>query len=296
MTNGSTTARGRPLLYLIAPLLAVGTLFFAPLATLLRYSVQPAASASGGSGGVTLEHYARFFSDPFYLSSLGLTVATGVLVALLSIAVSYPLAYLFWRSSRRARAWLLVLLLSPFYVNVVVKVFGWMVLLARFGLVNSALVGVGVMTSPSDLLDTYPGLVVVLVHRCVPYMVLLIAGSMEHIDITLLESARVCGSGTSRVFRRVILPLSIPGVLAGGILAFSLTVAAFVIPLLVGGATGRQFVSVLMYQSVSVTQNWNMGAAMGAILLVASIGTIAAASRTLKSSRLGMVISENFGR
>ena len=290
------TAQGRPLLYLIAPLLAVGTLFFAPLATMLRYSVQPAASAAGGSGGLTLEHYARFFSDPFYLSSLALTIATGVLVALVTVVVSYPLAYLFWRSGRHARAWLMVLLLSPFYVNIVVKVFGWMVLLARFGLVNRALVGLGILKAPAELLDSYVGLLIVLIHRCVPFMVLVIAGSMEHIDTTLLESARVCGSGAAGVFRRVILPLSIPGVLAGGILAFSLTVAAFVIPLLVGGATGRRFVSVLMYQSVSVTQNWNLGAAMGAILLIASVATILAASRTLKGSRFGTIISENFGR
>lgn len=296
MTGRPATARGRLLLYLIAPLLSVGALFFAPLATMVRYSVQPAVSAAGGPKGLSLEHYARFFSDPFYLSSLALTIATGVLVALVTVAVAYPLAYLFWRSGRQARAWLLVLLLSPFYVNIVVKVFGWMVLLARFGLVNTALVGLGIVTAPADLLDTYIGLVVVLVHRCVPYMVLLIAGSMERIDVMLLESARVCGSGAAGVFRRVVLPLSIPGMLAGSILAFSLTVAAFVIPLLVGGATGRRFVSVLMFQSISVTQNWNLGAAMGAVLLVTSVATVAAASRTLKSSRLGTVISESFGR
>jgi putative spermidine/putrescine transport system permease protein len=259
---------------------------------MLRYSVLSA----GADGGLTLEHYGRFFTDSFYVTSLLVTLATGLLVAVLSLVLAYPAAHFYWRAGRRMKSLLLVLLLAPFYVNIVVKIFGWMVLLSRSGPVNGLLLRLGILDAPFDFLEGYSAILIMLVHRSLPFMVLLIASAMDRIDDSVLESARVCGSRPFDVFRKVLLPLSVPGMLAGGVLIFSLTVAAFVVPLLVGGSAGERFVSVLMYQNISITQNWHFGAAIGSVLLVTSILAMSLGTRLVKSTRLGRIVSDGFAQ
>ena len=256
---------------LIAPVAVVVLLFFAPLVTMARQSV------TSRDGALTFEHYARFFGDPYYLIGLLVTIGTALLVTLITLVLSYPVAYSYWRAGRRLRSVLVVLLLSPFYANVVVKVFGWMLLL------------------PTDFLNGYAAIVVVGVHRSMPFMVLLLASALSRIEPELLESARVCGASGSRVLRTVILPLSMPGVVAGGVVVFSLSVAAYVVPALVGGASRGRFLPVLMYQQITIAQNWGFGAALGIILLATSIATIAAGSRMVRSAKVGRVMGAGFG-
>jgi putative spermidine/putrescine transport system permease protein len=288
------SSRRAALAYLVAPLTVLVVLFLAPLATMVRQSVS-AAAGPGGSRGVTLGHYARFFSDSYYLSGLFITLGTAVLVTALTVVVSYPMAYTYWRASRRWRAALVILLLSPFYANVVVKVFGWMVVLARTGPVNSTLLQLGLVSAPIDFLNGYFAVVLVSVHRSLPFMVLLLAAALARIDPELLEAARVCGGNGRRVFRTVVLPLTIPGAIAGGILVFSLTVAAFVVPLLVGGGAAGRFLPVLMYQQITVAQNWAFGGAIGVVLLVTSMASIAVGDRAVRAAKLGRVVREGFG-
>ncbi len=270
--------------------------FVLPLGTMIRESVLPSAAGDAGGAVLTIAQYRRFFSDPFYLSSLGITVGTALLVVIITAIASYPMALAYSRASRGWKSLWLVLLLSPFYANIVVKVFGWMILLARFGLVNDALLATGLLAKPVDFLESYAGIVIVLVHRSLPFMVLLIAAALDGIDSSLVDSAQICGSSGLGVFRRIVLPLSVPGLLAGSVLVFSLTVATFVIPLLVGGTTGERFVSVLMYRAISVTQDWPFGAAVGTILLGTSVLTIALGTKLVKSIRLGRLVSEGFVR
>ena len=277
--------------YLLAPLTVLMVLFVAPLAVMLGQSVL----ADDETGGLTLLHYARFFGDSYYVSGLLATLGVAALVTAITVAVSYPLAYSYWRASGRGRAVLVVLLLSPFYANVVVKVFGWMVVLSRTGPLNTWLQELGVIDRPLDFMNGYVAVVCVSVHRSLPFMVLLLAGALARIDLELLEAARVCGADARRVFRTVILPLTMPGALAGGILVFSLTVAAFVVPLLLGGSAAGKFLPVLMYQQITIAQNWAFGAAIGAILLATSMTSIAVANRAVRAAKLGRIMDERFG-
>ena len=277
--------------YLLAPLTVLTVLFVVPLAAMVFQSVL----ADDGIGGFTLVHYVRFFGDSYYVSGLLATLGVATLVTAITVAVSYPLAYTYWRASRRVRAALVILLLSPFYANVVVKVFGWMVVLSRTGPLNTWLQELGFIERPLDFMDGYVAVVFVSVHRSLPFMVLLLAGALARIDPELLEAARVCGADARRVFRTAILPLTIPGALAGGILVFSLTVAAFVVPLLVGGSVAGKFLPVLMYQQITIAQNWAFGAAIGAILLATSMTSIALANRAVRAAKLGRVMAERFG-
>ena len=275
----SRLTRGHALLTL--PIVFFATFFMTPLAVMFWASVQSAADAAGSSH-FTVEQYVRLFGEPYYLESLALTFGTALLVAFLTIMLSFPVSLLYWQATARGRTLMLVLLLTPFYVNVVVKVFGWKLLVGPGGPV------------PLDLLTGYSPVVILSILRCLPFVVLLIASALEAIDEDLLSCARVCGAGGPRLFRTIVLPLSLPGVLGGGILAFSLTTASFVIPRLVGGALGAQFMPVAMYQQMAITQNWRFGAAMGVLLLVASAATLAASARLARSAKAGRVLSDAF--
>jgi putative spermidine/putrescine transport system permease protein len=277
---------------LAAPGLALVILFLVPLAIMVRESL--VVRAADGTTRASLDQYARFAGDAYYAGALVLTFATASLVAVLAIVLAYPIAVAYWRASRRIRALMLILLLAPFYANIVVTVFGWIVLLSPGGMVNGLLTASGAISSPLDLLNGYPAIVAVSIHRCLPFVVLLIASALATIDDDVLQSARVCGAGDVRVFRTIVVPLSMPGIVSSAVVAFSFTAAGFVIPRLVGGATGARFVPVLMYQQIAVTQNWRFGAALGVLLLTAAVVIVAAGMWMVKRLRAGRVLGDAF--
>ena len=285
-----STSRAATLLAL--PVLATALLLLIPLAIMAVESLV----LRGSDGRVTLsvDQYARFFSDSYYAGSLGLTLATAVLVAAVAIVLAYPVALLYWRASRRARSIMLAILLAPFYANIVVTVVGWIVLLAPGGVVNVLLIKAGAIAAPIDFLNGYAAVVFISVHRCLPFVVLLLANALANIDDDVLQCASVCGASGPRVFRTVVFPLSMPGVVAGAIVAFSLTAAGFVIPRLVGGAAGSRFAAVLMYQQITATQNWRFGAAIGVLLLAVSVLAVAGGMRFARRLRAGRVLSDAF--
>ena len=241
----------RGALLLAAPMATAIVFFLAPLLLLARRSLATT------TGAITLDHYARFFGDSYYLGGLGVTMGTAVLVTLITLTCAYPVALYYWRASARVKSVLMILLLSPFYANIVVKVFGWMLIL------------------PTSWLNGYAGLLIVSVHRDVPFMVLLVAAAMSRIDREWIESAQMCGASGGRVLRTIVWPLSIPGVVSGCTLVFSLTMAAYVVPAIVGGPWRGRFLPVLLYQQMTIAQDWSFGAAIGVILLAASLVTIA---------------------
>lgn len=256
---------------LIAAPMAVATAFFvAPLLVLADRSLTTTA------GAMTLAHYARFFGDAYYLGGLAITLGTAGLVTAITLACGYPLALTYWRASSRAKSILIVLLLSPFYANVVVKVFGWMLVL------------------PASWLNGYPGLLIVSVHRDLPFMVLLLSSAMARIEPEWIESAHTCGAGRGRVLRTIIWPLSMPGVVAGSALVFSMTTAAYVAPAIVGGPWRGRFLPVLLYQQMTIAQDWEFGAVIGVVLLTASLATIALASAIARATRAGVLMREGF--
>jgi putative spermidine/putrescine transport system permease protein len=239
--------------------------FVLPLAGMARESV---------AGG--LDGYRRFFGDAYYLSALGVTIGTALLITALTTVASFPVAIACWRAAPRWRAVLTVVLLAPFYANVVVKLFGWMVLL------------------PASLRDGYWAIVIVDVHRAMPFMTLMLAAALARIDGELLESARTCGAGGWRVFRTIVLPLSMPGVFAGCLLVFSLTAASFVVPMLVGGSMGGRFLPVLLYQQITIAHDWRFGAVIGVVVLLTSTLAIALGRRAVRGAALGRVLREGW--
>jgi putative spermidine/putrescine transport system permease protein len=250
-----------------------------PLLFLGRTSLYP-ADRSFGATGWSLRHYAKFFGDPFYLAVLGETVLYGVIVALVTLAVGFPLGYSLARMPARARRWRVALVILPLTLSLVVNVFGWLVILGGSGLANRTLLALGVIDAPLRLLFNRAAVLAVLAHTFLPFQVLSIMSVVAQIDPALEEAAANLRAGWWTTLRRVVLPLAWPGIVGGSTLVFILTISAFVTPRLVGGPRA-QMLGSMIYEQIIVVLNWPFGAAMSFILLGIALGLIAVANRTL---------------
>lgn len=239
--------------------------FFAPLAIMLRYSFDRFLPGGQQVTAFTFENYARFLFDPFYQRILLDTLLMGLAVTFCSLVLSYPLAYTLARSASRWKGLLLVVVLVPLMTSVVVRSYGWMILLANNGVINAALAALGL--SPVKLMFNFTGSVIALSEVLMPFMVLTLAGVLQNIDPALEEAARSLGGSRWRVFWDVVLPLSLPGVAAGSLLVFALAISAFATPRLVGGATTKVVATVVYDQAINVL-NWPFAAATSFILMV----------------------------
>ncbi len=276
------------------PVAACILLLVLPLLVLLRFSFLVNIPGKGLTNQLTLNNYAVFATDSFYRGSIGVTVATALLVTVICLVLSFPVAYAYARTSVGPKGLLLIAILSPFYIDILVRIYAWMVLLGRNGVVDQVLLKLGILQTPVDFRSGYLGVVIILVYVTLPFMILSLIGPLQNIDDSVEEAARVCGADPGRVFATVILPLSIPGVVAGTILSFAVGISAFVVPLLVGGKIGQQFLAVVIYGSMNIYQDWALGAAASAILLVISLGVVLLYNWIVRSMRVGMVLSERF--
>ena len=284
-------------LFLLVPPLMVLTIFLLiPLLILLRYSFSTYIPGEGLKMIFTLSNYVRFVTDQYYLNGLLITLGTGLVVVLVTLLFAYPVAYFYAKTRFRYRGILLIMLLSPFYTNIIIKIFGWMVLLGRQGVVNKLLVNYHLLERPFEFLYSYIGVIIIMVYVHVPMMTLLLIGPIQNIKDTWIESAKICGSRNMGVIKNIILPLSVPGILSGSIIVYTSVIAAFIIPLMVGGDWGKRFISVMMYTHINVTQNWAFAAAIAVILIITSLTIITVFSRILKSMKIGVLVSEKLAR
>jgi putative spermidine/putrescine transport system permease protein len=256
-------------------LLLVG--FLGPVALMLPISFRPYVPGQGIGDTFTLQHYVRFVTDYYYLEIFGRTILLGTTVTLLTLVIGYPLAYYLARTTSRWRSWLTILVVFPLLLNLVVRTFGWIALLANRGLVNEMLAGLGWIETPIRLMFNFTGLLIGLTHIFLPFMVLMLVGAIQTIDRSVEDAARVLGANWGSTFLRVTLPLSVPGILSGSILVFVLTISALVTPRLLGGPTYK-VMSTLIYDQFLALLNWPAGSAMAVLLTAMVIGLIALSS------------------
>ena len=257
--------RGWTLLAPALVLLAVG--FVVPVGMMVPTSVRPYVPLQGITSGFTLGHYVKLVTDAYYLEIIGRTLALGLTVTLLTLVIGYPVAFFLARSTSRWRSWLTILVVFPLLLNLVVRTFGWIALLAQNGLVNQALQLLGIVDTPVRLLFNFAGLLIGLTHIFLPFMILVLIGAIQNIPRDVEDAARVLGASWWTAFTRVTLPLSAPGILSGGILVFVLTISALVTPRLLGGPTYR-VMSTLIYDEFLQRLNWPAGSAQALLLTV----------------------------
>ena len=261
---------------LIAPALALVVAFFLlPYANLLLMSFFVPAKARPYEPVLTLGNYAVALGDAFQWQVLARTLRLGVLTTAFTFVLGYPLAWNLARASSRVKGFLLVLLLSPLLVGVVIRSFGWMVLLADNGLVNSLLRRSRLAPDGARLMYNEFGVLVGMVHIYLPFMVLSISGTLQNIAPDLELAARSLGASSARAFWRIVFPLSLPGVFAGCLLVFVLAVSSYVIPVLLGGFKVLT-TPLLVVQTAIDVGNWPGAAAQAVVLFAASLLCIGA--------------------
>lgn len=216
--------------------------------------------------GLSLAHYAKLFGDPFYLAITVRTLFVSLITTLICLVIGYPVAYFLVRRAGRLAPLMIFFLIAPLLTSIIMRTFGWRVLLARKGLVSTWLLDLGIIERPLDLVNEPVAVYLGLVHVLVSFMVLSIAPVLQIMDRGLEESARVLGANGFQTFLRVTLPLSLDGIATGAILVFMLTNGSFLTMLLLGG--GKVVTLPLMiYQQFNLTQDVAFAAAMGNTLL-----------------------------
>jgi putative spermidine/putrescine transport system permease protein len=231
-----------------------------------------------------VSQYVRFLGDPFNLSVLGNTLWLGLRVTLLTMLVGYPLAYLYTMASPRWQRLLLLLVLLPLLTSSVVRTFAWVVILGRQGIVNNVLLDWGLVAEPLKLLYTPTAVVVALAQIELPLMVLPLITTLSRLDPHLRQASLALGAGHWRTFCHVTLPLSVPGLLAGGLLVFASSVSAFVTQTLVGGGQ-QMFMPFYMYQQAIQANNYPFAATIAMLLLVSVLGVVAVINALGRRSR-----------
>ncbi len=257
-------------LKLAAPLAAFFFVFFlTPLALLLILSFQ--TTPEGTSYGLT--QYKFFLTDDFSMGVLGSTLLLGLKVTIVCLIFGYPIALVYMRSTSTVRSVILLIVLLPLLTSVVVRTFAWIVILGRQGIVNSMLLSAGLVDTPLRLLYSDTGLVIALAQVQMPLMVLPLIAALSRIDSNLSDASYALGAGHWRTFFKVILPLSLPGMIAGSVLTYSSAIAAFVTQTLIGGGQ-KVFMPLYIYQQAMSLQNWPFASAISIIFLVAVLAIV----------------------
>ncbi|TCU14723.1 ABC transporter permease [Rhizobium sullae] len=237
-------------------------LFFAvPMGLMLGLSFQ-----NQETGAFTLASYGRFFSDDLVLAGLGRTVVMSGLVAICVTVLAYPLAYYLARSTSRWRTLVFALAIAPELAGVVLRTYGWLVILEDRGFINSALIWTGLISGPLPLSKNLFGVVVGLTHVILPFGVLSLLTSLQGINPNLERSAQILGASRLAVIRHIVLPLSVPGIVSSLLIAFTMAASAYATPALLGGAAFK-VMATMVYEQVLFYIDWSFAAVMANVLL-----------------------------
>jgi ABC-type spermidine/putrescine transport system permease subunit I len=257
-------------------------LLLVPFANVALYSLHPYSPTKVFLPELTFDNYRRIF-DLYYVRLFGRTLRLGLITTAVCVVLGYPLAYFLARAQPRLQALGLFLLIMPLMVSAVIRIFGWIVILGRKGLVNQVLVALGL--EPMKLLYTETAVVIGLVNIFMPFMALPIMASIERIPPSLEEAAQNLGANWYRMLQRVILPLSLPGLISGCLLVYSLSISAFVTPALMGNARERM-AGQQIYDEVLVSFNWPGASSLSlTLVLVTAVLMFGALFATRHASR-----------
>jgi putative spermidine/putrescine transport system permease protein len=229
--------------------------------------------------------FAKFFSDPFYLDILWTTVRVSLISTLVSLLLGYPAAYFIARTRSRLKNVMIIIVLFPFLVSAVVRSYGWMVILGTNGLLNQLLQGIGLISKPLKLLNTEAAVVIGMIHLLIPYMILSLVGVLQSIDPNVEYAAYSLGASPAKTFAKVVFPLSMPGIISGCVLVFTMSMTSYVTPKLLGGSKFRMMATMVV-QEINVNFDWGAASAISYILLFAilavQLAVVLSTSRYMK--------------
>ena len=253
----------------------------APLVMLFRYSLNEfVPSKKMMVEAVTIANYVKFFTDPYYTKILWTTVRIAVLVTAVCLVLAFPLAYVVARTQSRFKNLLIISIVLPLFVGNSVRAAGWMVVFGNKGFVNASLLGLGVISQPIEIMFTEKAVIIGIIAVNLPFMALSLQSVIEGIDRAVEEAAFSLGAPPITMFRRVLWPLALPGIIAGTILCFILAMNAYATPFLLGGPLFKMM-SPLIYNEFTQKTNWPFGGAIAFILMTVTLGLTVAANLIL---------------
>ena len=261
-------------LNIFPPFLYLLLLFYVPMAIMFVMSFWKSGYMTL-EPAFTLDNYIKFFTTPIYIRAMVNTfvIATGSMVAL--VLVGYPIAYYLARYAPKWENLIIYLLIIPVEINFLVRIFAWKIALGRSGIINSALMNLGLIDEPLKfLLYSKTAVVIVMLHEWLPYVVIPIYLALKGVGPEIIEAARTLGSNRWSVFRHVLLPLSVPGLFASFVLVYIPMLGEFAVPALVGGPSAYMLGNVIESQFLSAG-NWGVGSAIGFVLLAVTLVLVA---------------------
>ncbi|WP_370340825.1 ABC transporter permease [Shinella oryzae] len=264
--------RPRGAVWLTAPAVLV-------LLVALAYPLGIVVWRSFSDPAIGIDNYVWFFQSPVNRTVLQRTFVVAAWVTLACLICAYPYAYAMTIVGRNMRLALILCVLVPFWLSGVVRTLAWVILLQDSGVINSILRGIGL--SPVKLIRTLPGVVIGMTQVLLPFMILPIYSVMKGIDTRLLQAARSLGARPWKAFLQIYVPLSLPGVYAGAIIVFILSLGFYITPALLGGPRSILLSSLVQNQVLSLL-NWGRGGAMGVVLLVATFVLLAIAAPLMR--------------
>jgi putative spermidine/putrescine transport system permease protein len=248
-------------------LLTLALVFAAPIGSLIATSFFSMTGPAQVGNEFSLENYGNFITDRFYYRIILNTFWLGAVVVLCCLIVGYPVSYFLARTKSRWRGLLLFLVVAPLLVSAVVRNIGWFPILSNSGLINGLLLRSGVITQPLPLISNLTGVIIGLVHALLPFMILTLTTTIQRIEPELEEAAASLGAGPVRTFTKVMLPLSLPGVIGGSLLVFTMAIAAYTTPVIMGG-NKVLLMSTFIGQQFRTVLDYPLGATSAAVLML----------------------------
>lgn len=268
----SVRTRKEPWLLLLPAIVLLALAFVTPVAGMLLMSVQSPA------GGFTLDSFTRLFASEYHLQAALRSLRLGVIQTVITLVIAVPLSYIMARAGSKVRSFLLIVVILPLMTSVVVRTFGWVVLMGPSGLMMQIPGAEFLVGGTQGFLGTETGVVIAMVQVLLPFAVLSILGVISGIRPQLEEASRTLGAGFWRTLRHVVLPLSVPGIVAGASLVFVLSVSSFITPRFIGGSQIPVFAQTI-YVDATTNLDWAFAAAQAVLLFAGVMLVLAATSR-----------------
>ncbi|WP_416334574.1 ABC transporter permease [Anaerococcus sp. DFU013_CI05] len=250
--------------YLNIYLVWAGVFIILPLVLILLYSFNGSESIAFDNFSFSLRNYARFF-EPRYLKMLGITLLISFLATLGCLLIGYPVAYIISRMDEAVASSLIFVFIMPMWINLLLRTYGWITLLGRNGVLNRFLVSIGY--EPLGIMYTPTAVILGMIYEFLPFMVIQIYNALKKVDKNLIDAALDLGADMKTVFRKVIFPLSLPGVYTGIIMVFIPAISTFVVSNLLGGQK-VYMIGNLIDQQFTFTGDWGFGSATAIILML----------------------------
>ncbi|PTM39648.1 ABC transporter permease [Bosea sp. 124] len=266
----AVTERNAPFLLTGPALLVFLGLVIIPLGMTVLLSFYDWGQYKGIVPEFTLKNWIEVFTDSYFFEIFMRTFRIAILVTLAAIVIGVPEAYILNRMSPAWRSAFLLVVIGPLLVSVVARTLGWALLLGSTGLVNQGLIALGLIATPLEFMFTETGVVIALIHVLIPFMILAVWASLQRLDPQIENAALSLGASRLTIWRRVILPQIVPGILSGSIIVFSLAASAFASPAIIGGRR-LKVAATLAYDEFLNTLNWPLGAAVASLLLLALV-------------------------